>query len=194
MEMDDCISQTYESLDDTAPWWFHTMLRDAHKFVTRRYHDLQAPTPNGNGLHFCSIEKIGTKHWRKLMCKVQEKSSTRQGSLCRPETPISEEAPRAVFLRDPLERFLSAYIDKCVSFRRIEGHCEPIPVFPEEGENELTKGFDKSKKSMFETYVNTMPLKWNMHFFPQRYESQAYSCFLSGSSLSLVHAHSSLSF
>ena len=29
------------------------------------------------------------------------------------------------------------------------------------------KGIIENKRRFFETYVDTMPLKWNMHFFPQ---------------------------
>ena len=68
---------------------------------------------------------------------------------------------RFVVLRDPLERFVSAYIDKCIKRRR-EGHCEPKVVMGDTSlEDELTPA------QRFEAFVDTFPLKWNLHFLPQ---------------------------
>jgi len=143
------------------------MLRDAPKVVSLHHHHLSAPTRNGKGLHFCTIGKIGTTQWRKLVCRLQRKPSNGGRNVCIPDTPISYEAPKAIFLRDPLERFLSAFIDKCLH-KRIERHCEPVAVFLDDAS--LVDGLDQSKKLLFEAYVNAMPLRWNMHYFPQRYE------------------------
>jgi len=170
LAMDQCLRETFDKLhDDNVPWWFQTMLRDAPSVIHLQHHNLSAPTRNKRGLRFCTIGKIGTKHWRRLICRLQNKPSNRGRNVCIPDTAIPENAPKAVFLRDPLERFLSAYIDKCVSWRKVERHCEPLAVFDNE-ENGLTEGLNKSKKLLFETYVDTMPLKWNMHFIPQRYD------------------------
>lgn len=56
---------------------------------------------------------------------------------------------------------------RCLDRKSItEGHCEPTRVFLEK-ENGFTEGLD-DKKLLFEAYVDAMPLKWNVHFFPQR--------------------------
>ena len=71
---------------------------------------------------------------------------------------------KIVFVRDPLKRFLSAYLDKCVKKKR-EKHCEPNEVFNQE-ENKLMEGLDENPRAKFEAYVDGIPLKWNLHFFP----------------------------
>lgn len=170
MHMDKCLAETWNRLDDNddIPWWFQTMLRDAPSQVMRTHHHLSAPLPsNKHGIHFCTIGKIGTTQWRKVMCHLQDKPHDNGRAICLPKRRISPLAPQVVFLRDPLERFLSAYLDKCLR-KPFEQHCEPRAIFYEK-ENGLTEGLDKSKKLLFETYVETMPLKWNMHFVPQRY-------------------------
>ena len=61
-----------------------------------------------------------------------------------PRTSINQnpQTHKAVFLRDPLERFLSAFVDKCIgSDRRLgEHHCEPNVIF----------GVPKKRLCMFE--------------------------------------------
>ena len=59
--------------------------------------------------------------------------------------------------------YLGAWIAKSIT----ERHCEPTSVFLDK-ENGFTKGLDDNKKLLFEAYVDAMPLKWNVHFFPQR--------------------------
>ena len=73
---------------------------------------------------------------------------------------------RAVMLRDPLERMLSGYLNKCahVPTRKLEGHCEPNSVF---NGTILTSGIRDDKRQLFAAYVDAFPLKWNIHFFPQ---------------------------
>jgi len=70
-----------------------------------------------------------------------------------------------VFLRDPLERFLSAYVDKCTRRNARRAHCEPLEVFNSKA-NGLMEGIEGSKLAHFEAYVDAMPLRWNIHFFP----------------------------
>ena len=62
-------------------------------------------------------------------------------------------------------------------------HCEPHEIYKKYGVNRLTEGYsfggddDKlrdrnmngHKKTMFSMYVDTMPLKWNVHFIPQSF-------------------------
>ena len=42
---------------------------------------------------------------------------------------MNDEFSKWTILRDPLERFMSAYIDKCESHYVVEGHCEPVEHF-----------------------------------------------------------------
>ena len=168
MDANTCFKETFERIAQNktdVPWWFQTMLRDAQRVVSTPWHNNSAHnvTNDGKGLHYCAIEKVGIKHWKRLFCGLQNQEF--KYHTCVPDDPVPDNAPHAIFLRDPLERFLSAYMDKCLELPQ-ERHCEPTSVFLDH-ENGHTKGLDK--KLLFEAYADAMPLKWNMHFFPQRY-------------------------
>lgn len=178
-------------------WWYQSMLRDAGVFENVKaqgtqgfWHIGQAKDPN---VSMCMIEKIGIKQWQQLFSKLN--GGTRKYSFGQPillpvlEGDEDEPYPSIVFLRDPLDRFLSAYLDKCfTSFRRMkELHCEPNEIYnlPSSAikNSPMLAGFsfddDKTmkqphqqhlnKRAMFAAYVDTMPLKWNLHFFPQSF-------------------------
>ena len=73
---------------------------------------------------------------------------------------------RVVMLRDPLERLLSAYMNKCVhKLRRIyEGHCQPNSIF---NGTKMIATIEDDPKQLFAAYVDALPLQWNIHFIPQ---------------------------
>jgi len=101
------------------------------------------------------------------------------------QPPYDGTSEKAVFLRDPLDRFLSGFLDKCVRRLDFVDHCEPIAVFaPQKNNKNNAKKRTKNdndneynrfpidtmlwdKKRTFQAYVDTFPLSWNMHFFPQ---------------------------
>jgi hypothetical protein len=60
----------------------------------------------------------------------------------------------------------SAFINKCIE-RGNEDHCEPML--------EHVQGLDK--QTLFEAYVNSFPVKWNLHFFPQSVYCNGLSTF-----------------
>lgn len=178
------------------PWWFRTMMRDASiqkNGLAGRYHMLQFNDPR---LQMCVFDKGGTKQFRKIHCQHLHKGvSQRDFWQCFTKQPFYdyevrnmtgkhgsmvermrynpddeyEPTPRsekAIFLRDPLDRFLSAFLDKCVRrFDKVD-HCEPTSVFFNE-ETSPVSGLLWDTKKFFEMYVDTLPLKWNMHFFPE---------------------------
>ena len=72
---------------------------------------------------------------------------------------------RSVFLRDPLERFLSGFIDKCIRSIVREPSCEPMFVY--RSNKTFIETLPDNPKRLFEAYVDTFPLKWNVHFYPQ---------------------------
>ena len=100
--------------------------------------------------------------------------------------------PRTVFLLDPLERLLSGYLDKCVkpNIRKSQGHCEPNVVFgmdhlqvkkkPVATDNkgrpipDMTLIVNELEREMFATYVDLLPLTWNVHFVPQAFTCDLY--------------------
>jgi hypothetical protein len=71
-----------------------------------------------------------------------------------------------VFLRDPLERFISAYLDKCINeyHRHVEKHCQPLEIFTE---NRTQAFFEANPKEAFARFVDTTPNAWDLHFVPQ---------------------------
>lgn len=161
------------------PWWYRTLLRDTSILKTGvhgSWHILQYYSPN---IQQCIVEKAGTKTWRDVHCQTiqdrEAKATTMKlnnytlfncNRLQRQQIPNSD---RVVFLRDPLDRFLSGFLDKCVG-RNVytQGHCEPNVVF----KHNTTTGtpiadFQEDAKTLFEIYVDTFPLKWNLHFIPQ---------------------------
>jgi hypothetical protein len=158
------------------PWWFQTMLRDAHPSsnVHVKWHWLDIHNPS---LKFCAIEKIGTKQFRRLQCWLNyhiNGTTNLNGNICKWNGTQQQPPPippkRVVFLRDPLERYLSAFLDKCLDHhnRIYESHCAPQQVFASETNERLVYDIsDDDPIKFFEAYVDTMPLRWNVHFFPQ---------------------------
>ena len=74
------------------------------------------------------------------------------------------KAFRAVFLRDPLERLLRSYIQKCDTewIRKMEMSCEPNPLFNVDAnttDKDLLNTIRDNRKQMFEDYVDALPLK-----------------------------------
>jgi len=183
------------------PWWFFTMLRDgsSSRGTLKRdnityvqsglfgiWHEAAAENPN---VAMCMIEKVANTQWRKVFFRMNGAyapnatkkmpfTPQRYNRTTRIRVPMPQQTyPSFVFLRDPLERFLSAYLDKCYlsMHRRIDHHCEPNILFNNpstkvtlmEGLFNNTNGAILQKKEAFEMYVDTIPLRWNMHFFPQ---------------------------
>ena len=159
----------------TVPWWFQTLLRD----ITGRgvgvfasWHHFYTTKPP---LNFCTMDKVATTEWRKVFCKLNAEDCI--NNLCgkrncswhtKQTMPI--DAPWAVFIRDPLERLLSGYLDKCSNpiMRKMEGHCEPNVVFNPMGGLQNAKNnpypnlldsIEDNDKVMFGAYVDVLPLK-----------------------------------
>jgi hypothetical protein len=165
------------------------------------------------GLKFCSIGKNGCTEWRGIFKALNAReycsnsndmewmNNGRSNSYCK-ESKIhtnvkldnddSNSVPRTVFLRDPLERLLSGYLDKCVkpNIRKSQGHCEPNVVFGMDHlqvkkksvatDNkglpipDMTLVVNKLEREMFATYVDLLPLTWNVHFVPQAFTCELY--------------------
>ncbi len=188
-KLKDCFQKYYNSItahhengETTVPsgtaehWWFQSMVRDAFDLETtssyrsrlsQHWHTAQAIEPN---VTMCLIEKVGSTSWREVFIDLNKDYSPKSDLPLRHnmtsrdliDLPAPRESsPSIVFLRDPLERFLSAYLDKCVDshLRSNEKHCMPNEIFDTESEEtrssiELMKGFsfDRNKKTMFAAY------------------------------------------
>lgn len=185
----DCMQQTRDhimSQNINVPWWFQTLLRDilaAGGGVYAPWHHFYTSKPP---FHYCTIGKVATTEWRKVFCKLNAQDCVDDASSCRGNCTwkttqqMPPNAPWAVFLRDPLERLLSGYLDKCYNgrARKNQGHCEPNIVFnPKEqlvdAKNRTyanlldSLDIEGQEKAMFGAYVDVLPLKWNVHFVPQ---------------------------
>jgi hypothetical protein len=130
----------------------------------------------------CFIDKVATKQWRQVwtfVSKTTKQVHTKAWDQVYLEAnsreklfalmPPAEETFRVVFLRDPLERFLSAFLDKCVGVNnRREGYCWPKRVYYNENDSDendyTTRGL--TPQQQFAQFVNVMPLQWNIHFAP----------------------------
>ncbi|KAL7522447.1 hypothetical protein ACHAWX_007130 [Stephanocyclus meneghinianus] len=180
------MSSNSESKLTPLPWWFQTLLRDIPingAFGFWHHFSTTSTTPP---IKFCAIGKNGSTEWRKVFKALNaHEFKDLQKSKFNTRKQLSEDVPQTVFLRDPLERLLSAYLDKCVkdSVRRTQGHCEPNAIFASDWMAKTVKQpaddktvislpilFDAAQdadKEMFAAYVDVFPLKWNVHFVPQ---------------------------
>ena len=171
------------------PWWFQTLLRDipingAYGF----WHHFSTSSTNPP-IKFCAIGKNGSTEWRKVFKALNAPEfGGMEKSKFNTKKELSDDievTPQTVFLRDPLERLLSAYLDKCVKegVRRTQGHCEPNPIFasdwmerkanqPVDDKSAISlpimhEASQNEEKELFAAYVDLFPLKWNVHFVPQ---------------------------
>ncbi|KAL3812155.1 hypothetical protein ACHAXA_001862 [Cyclostephanos tholiformis] len=123
--------------------------------------------------------KVATTEWRKILCLINADDCVRDPKSCGKKKcawmtmgkDMPEDAPWADFLRDPLERLLSVFLNKCIDprKRRTEGHCEPNVIFnarsdlkDEKGKNypslmEHLEGEDK--QLLFAAYLGVLPLQ-----------------------------------
>jgi hypothetical protein len=115
----------------SIPWWFQTLLRDLPE--SGMYGDWHAMYPACPPMQFCTIPKVATTEWNKMFCLL---NNDRNNADCRINHDIDDDdswecwtgkckyttaengtvpidAPKAVIIRDPLERLLSSYLNKC---------------------------------------------------------------------------------
>ena len=189
-----------------------------HELTTANLADTTMNTDDGTTststpLKFCSIGKNGCTEWRGIFkalnaheyCNhgndMEWKNNGGSNRFCK-ESQIHtnvkldddtiDSVPRTVFLRDPLERLLSGYLDKCVkpNIRKSQGHCEPNAVFgmdhlrskmkspatDNKGRSipDMTLVVNELERELFATYVDLLPLKWNVHFVPQAFACDLY--------------------
>ena len=168
-------STSTSSEPPSIPWWLQTLLRDTQKNGAHGFwHHFSTTSPP---LHFCSIEKVATTEWRRTFCVANADDCIRDPKRCGKKKcawsthrVVPVDAPWAVFLRDPLERLLSGFLNKCViaRTRKVEKHCEPNIVFnaqpntkDETGKQypSLLEQLEGKDKQMFAAYVDVLPLK-----------------------------------
>ncbi|KAG7350992.1 sulfotransferase family protein [Nitzschia inconspicua] len=162
------------SYHDRWPWWFRTLLRDtAKKYngIQGPWHVLQFSEPD---LRLCVYEKGGTKKFKQFHCRHIHNYTGKypEFNQCwnqQPKYATKPKSDKAVFLRDPLDRFLSGFLDKCIEFEDEVDHCEPTTVFHDEDTSPVSGFVSNDPKRFFDIYVDTFPLQWNMHFIPQAF-------------------------
>ena len=112
-------------------------------------------------MQMCSIEKLATTQWRKVSCHMNGEPfrflpcNPAKEPRWRPGMKVgfSDDMPKIVFLRDPLERFLSAFVDKCIFGNRTgnaNSHCQPGAVWQEQRKPDLLNGLWEDKRALFE--------------------------------------------
>jgi Sulfotransferase family len=169
-------AQKWDRLPEHAgrrwPWWLRNMMRDGGKHTTGLHggwHELQYEDPLN--IRQCVLEKVGTKNWQNLYsahhdCPRANATFPHAFTQCYKWRPRRPGSSRAVFLRDPLDRFLSGFLDKCGRAQRDSQHCEPRSVMID-ADSQLVTDQRGDMVGLFEIYVDVVPLSWNLHFFPQ---------------------------
>jgi len=153
------------------PWWFQTMIRDARlpkSGIHGPWHYLQFTADDPKAMQLCVYEKGGTKTWRILHCKLMEKlganitGTTATTCYSRQGKWLEEESiPKSVFLRDPLERYLSGFLDKCVdpNNRRTTPHCRPNILFQNEDDIDAhVTTFLEDSQTLFQLHMDVSPV------------------------------------
>ena len=178
------------------PWWFQTLLRDIPTNGAYGFWHHFSTSSTSPPIRFCAIGKNGSTEWRKVFKALNAPEfGGEENSKFNTKQILDEDTPQTVFLRDPLERLLSAYLDKCVKddVRKTQGHCEPNGIFASEWMErraakagkpidekemilppELPEIAQDSEKEKFAAYVDLFPLKWNVHFVPQAISCDLY--------------------
>ena len=152
------------------PWWFRTVLQQSTIIASQWWMLLKSNDPP---LRQCQLPKVGSKQWSVFMHMMNgdpnpnhpdSKNTTNSWN----ERGKNDAGPKFVVLRDPLERYLSAFLDKCANSKSVwQKHCEPWDVFRPDSGNVMMKELKDDDRVLFEAFVNASPLKWNMHFLPQ---------------------------
>ena len=179
-------STTTATTTHRYPWWFYTMIRDAshNQELHASYHNISFyDIP----LSLCGIEKIGITEWKKIRCQMNyptnsntNNSSSTTTTTTTPTKGVATRCPpynyklirydirrhpslyKAVMLRDPITRFLSGFVDKCISsHRQAEKHCQPHELFEVP---KLMDDFIANPQLFVDMYVDIIPLQWNVHF------------------------------
>ena len=172
-DLQGCLSSLYRletevnsTVRDKWPWWFQTLIRDAQDRRTGLFgawHYLQFTDPT---MQLCVYEKGGTKMWRKAHCQYLTRKGVnmtgttsatcfgRQGEL-----QTTTDVERSVFLRDPLERYLSAFLDKCAfkAHRLRQPHCRPSVIFHNTNNTDVNEFFDRPQQ-LFQLHVDVSPV------------------------------------
>ena len=182
-----CLARTLSRSPGSAlPWWFRTLIRDVQSGsgIEGRWHFLRW---DGPPMQMCSIEKLATTQWRKVSCHMN--SEPFRFLPCNPakeprwkpgmKVGFSDDMPKIVFLRDPLERFLSAFVDKCIfgNRTRANSHCQPGAVWQEQRKPDLLNGLWEDKRALFEV-ESTWHAIIHTHTHTHSYaaEAQANEC------------------
>ena len=184
----------------SGPWWAITLLNRSLRHFggegSNHGHAIKMDVGGNKHLAFCRLPKVDSSRWAAVHLKADH--SARSGGFAPDMTAAQFRARHrrpgwitAVFLRDPLERFLSAFVDKCVNAMRVrdERHCEPREVFAKGMDSTLMKQLQPNWRepsrdvtpAAIEAYADVMPVQWNLHFVPQ-----ALMCGHLGLSVNLV--------
>lgn len=152
------------------PWWFRTMLQESAIITSQWWMMLKSNDPP---LRQCQLPKVGSKQWSVFIHMMNgdpnpHKPDAKNTTNSWNERGRNDAGPKFVVLRDPLERYLSAFLDKCVNPKNAwQKHCEPWEIFNADPGNKVMTELKGNHRVLFQAFVHASPLKWNMHFLPQ---------------------------
>jgi hypothetical protein len=156
--------------EPALPWWFRTVLQESAIITSQWWMTLKSNDPP---LRQCQLPKVGSKQWSMFIHLMNgdpkpESPNHRNRTASWNERGKNDAGPKFVVLREPLERYLSGFLDKCVNQDNAwQQHCEPWDMFKFEPENKIVKELKRDDRVLFDAFVHASPLKWNMHFLPQ---------------------------
>eukprot|EP00494_Astrolonche_serrata_P026327 UN26588 len=107
------------------PWWLENELnQESALWPAAAWHFLKMKNDYvneiGSSIFFCAIERNAFGNWKNVIGKSRATKSEWEKLL------ISSYS--IIFLRDPLERFLNTYIEKCIDSDLDELNCLPNDI------------------------------------------------------------------
>jgi len=183
-----CLTALYRHSEGPSwPWWFRTLLRDG----AAKANQLGGPwhwkefANGGTNVQVCAIEENGA--WPEAHCEYWKQRGQEVEVKGRGHCTFDSNArvtDRIVWIRDPLERFLDAFLDVCVHHRSLR-HCQPAEVFMDWSDYFNPRMARPPAKlgpppeplirtslegpTLFQAFVDTLPLTWDLYFVPQAF-------------------------
>ena len=148
--------------------WFHQSL-----VAQRRHTQFQCYVSRKHQFKVCTSPKVSSSVWKAVFCELNGRNRSKCGSgtadwyepgLSRFSTMVNESQATIVrIIRDPLERLVSAYFDKCVHdrHRRGEKHCHPRELMLKQPKEYFLK------REVFAEWVDFLGHDWDEHVMPQ---------------------------
>ena len=148
-------------------WFYQTLL------AQRNHSHFQCYVSRKHQFKVCTSPKVSSSVWKAVFCELNRRRPSRcypgtadwyESGLSRMSTWVDESKATIVrIVRDPLERLVSAYFDKCVheTHRRSQKHCHPKEIMVNQPRGYFLK------PETFAEWVDLLGHDWDEHVMPQ---------------------------